>query len=286
MKTKSDSREENSRFWKKINLMAEVAAVFRNAPSEKATYDRALELIQRVVTFDSAVLFLISRNNRRVAQVASYGGGFDATAFCGVEEFQAWMSLQRVTILLSDVDRFRAKVTERNESITLIPLIVDDELIGSVIYITEGRDSFQEKDIKLLTVIGDQIGLSIERLIYQRELERKNSELSIAQQKLKQAQDQIISEEKLSAVRQLAVSVNHEINNPLSVITGNVEYLLYLHKDLDKSIVERLRIIESEAMRIADINRKLLDIQSLVAESYVRDDDNIKMLNLDKSTGN
>jgi len=282
----TSKKEKNpvSRFWTKLNLMAEVAAVFRKAPPEKATYIKALELIQSVVPFQDASLYLISHNKKKVFEVASCGTGFNPSPYDNIDDFMGWMSLQRTATLISDMDQYREVNKARDESILVVPLLVEEKLIGTVVYITASGQSFPDKSIKLLTVIGDQIALSIERLIYQRELEKKNDELFHAQEQLKEAQAQIISDEKLEAVRQLAVSVNHEINNPLSVITGNVEYLLYIHKDLNPKIVDRLHIIESEALRIAGINRKLLDIQTLVSENYVGEDKNIKMLNLEKST--
>jgi len=273
-----------SKFWSKINLMAEIAAIFRNAPPEKSTYCQVLDLINKVANFNSAALYLNSSNKRRVIDVASYGNGFDPSPYDTIEDFMGWMSLQRKPELLSASPRYAKIAKERGESVLIVPLLVEDRLIGNVVYIAENLNAFAEKDLKLLTVIGDQIALSIERLIYQRELERKNTELYMAQEQIKKAHDEILTDEKLSAVRQLAVSVNHEINNPLSVITGNVEFLLYIFKDLDPKIVDRLKIIESEALRIADINRRLLDIQTLVEENYVLDDNKTKMINIEKSS--
>jgi signal transduction histidine kinase len=273
-----------SRFWTKINLMAEIAAVFRKAPAERATYQKALETIQRVVSFSGATLYLISQNRGRVTEVAAYGSRFDPRPYDRWESFTEWIRRQRQAVLLSATERYGGAEQLHHESVLLVPLLVDNNLIGAVVYVADGSGAFEEKDIKLLTVVGDQIALSIERLIYQRELERKNDALRYAQEKLKKAHEQLIVDEKLTAVKQLAVSVNHEINNPLSVITGNVEYLLYMNTDLDDRVVDRLKIIETEALRIAEINRKLLDIQSLVSESYIRDDDDVHMLNLDKSS--
>jgi signal transduction histidine kinase len=264
--------------------MAEIAAVFRNAPPERATYNRALEIIQRVVAFKGAALYLIGQNRRRVVEVATYGSGFNPQPYGDADGFMNWIANQRKAVSLSDREEYCQIIGNLEESVLVVPLLVEDNLIGSVVYNADGLQAFREKDIKLLTVIGDQIALSIERLIYQRELERKNAELHLAQKQLEEAHEKIILDESLTAVKQLAVSINHEINNPLSVITGNVEYLLYINKDLSDSITERLKIIENEALRIAEINRKLLDIQSLVSESYIHNDDNVHMLNLDKSS--
>jgi len=117
-----------------------------------------------------------------------------------------------------------------------------------------------------------------------KKLEKSNSALKEAHRKLKEAQSETIQDERVTAVKQLAVSINHEINNPLSVITGNVEYLLFLGKSLDEKTKERLQIIHGESQRIAEINRKLLEIQSLVSDKYLNDSSEIEMINLEKSS--
>jgi signal transduction histidine kinase len=121
-------------------------------------------------------------------------------------------------------------------------------------------------------------------MIYQKQLENKNNALLAAHQKLERVHENQIIDERLEAVRQLAVSINHEINNPLSVIAGNAEYLLYVNKSLDEKTIERLKIIECESLRIAEINRRLLEIQTLVSEQYIGEDPEIHMINLEKST--
>jgi signal transduction histidine kinase len=57
------------------------------------------------------------------------------------------------------------------------------------------------------------------------ELSRKNGELTEALNMIEQTQKEMIRQEKLAGIGQLAAGVAHEINNPLSFVTGNVETL-------------------------------------------------------------
>jgi signal transduction histidine kinase len=57
------------------------------------------------------------------------------------------------------------------------------------------------------------------------ELEQTNRELVTALATIEQAQRQLIQQEKLAGIGQLAAGVAHEINNPLGYVTGNVETL-------------------------------------------------------------
>jgi len=59
----------------------------------------------------------------------------------------------------------------------------------------------------------------------QEELQNKNKELTMALETLTHTQDQLIQQEKLAGIGQLAAGVAHEINNPLGFVTSNVEIL-------------------------------------------------------------
>lgn len=67
----------------------------------------------------------------------------------------------------------------------------------------------------------------IERILKssQEALTQKNNELTIALETVKRTQDDLIRQEKLAGIGQLAAGVAHEINNPLGYITNNVESL-------------------------------------------------------------
>ena len=59
----------------------------------------------------------------------------------------------------------------------------------------------------------------------------------------------LIQNEKLAAVGQLAAGVAHEINNPLSAIIANAQLLIRDLPDADADIQESLKLIETAGMR-------------------------------------
>ena len=105
-------------------------------------------------------------------------------------------------------------------------------------------------------------------LITQSSLERKNTELSIeireriqAEDKARQHQAQLAHVLRLNTVSEIATSIAHEVNNPLSVIinyTRGCERRLAAAGDIDKSALKDvLEQIGAQAERAAKIVRRI-----------------------------
>jgi signal transduction histidine kinase len=88
-------------------------------------------------------------------------------------------------------------------------------------------------------------------------------------------QEEKIRTERLAAINETMVSVNHEVNNPLAVILGYAQMRLRKHEgagaDQDawvQGALEDLRAVETEALRIGQITRKLSSLVEPVVTRY------------------
>lgn len=68
-------------------------------------------------------------------------------------------------------------------------------------------------------------GVIAERQQAEMNLEHNNQQLEKAYDELKEAQSQIVHQEKMASIGQLAAGIAHEINNPLAFIISNLESL-------------------------------------------------------------
>lgn len=142
-------------------------------------------------------------------------------------------------VMMPGIDGFQTCKNLKNNSATQdIPVIfltalsdkfdkVQGLLIGGVDYITK---PFQVEEV----LARIQVQLKLRSLTKQLEaqnryldqrVEERTEKLSQALNELKRSQLQLVQSEKLSSLGQLVAGVAHEINNPLSFIIGNFEFI-------------------------------------------------------------
>lgn len=140
--------------------------------------------------------------------------------------------------------------------------------------------------LKILAEATGKIGDG--HLGYQVDLKVKNElgefihVLNQASLQLKKNQDMEVKLQKLETIGQVAISVNHEINNPLMIIMGNAEILKKLIPNQDEKIVKKLNSIISECHRISEVTKKLREIKNPIIEKYVNDE--TTMIDLKRSS--
>lgn len=99
---------------------------------------------------------------------------------------------------------------------------------------------------------------------------------------LRQKQNSELKVKRLEAIEQIVRSVNHEINNPLMIISGNAEYLLAVLDAPTQDVQSKLGSIVSESRRIFTVTQRLKEIKEPVTENYIGDQD--QMIDLIRSS--
>jgi hypothetical protein len=99
-------------------------------------------------------------------------------------------------------------------------------------------------------------------------------------EKLKASYEKMVNSERAAAVTETAVTVNHEINNPLTAILGNTQLLLMNKDKLSKETVAKLETIEKSAIKIREVTDKLMTIIEPVRKHYAS---GLQMIDVEKS---
>ncbi len=130
-----------------------------------------------------------------------------------------------------------------HHSLLGVPILLENDVIGVVWFTSYKERKFSEREVRLLSAMGDQIALAIAKAKMIEEI--------------RTAQEQLIQSEKLASLGQLISSIAHEINNPLTPILGYSQRLL-VQPGIDEKEKRSLELIHSSAQRVAKIIEKLL----------------------------
>ncbi|HEX9751348.1 MAG TPA: histidine kinase dimerization/phospho-acceptor domain-containing protein [candidate division Zixibacteria bacterium] len=73
---------------------------------------------------------------------------------------------------------------------------------------------------------------------------------------------------RMAAVRETAAAINHEINNPLMAVVGNLELLLRRSDQLDDDTVKKLAKMQEAAERIRVVTQGLMRLREIRSVPY------------------
>jgi K+-sensing histidine kinase KdpD len=96
----------------------------------------------------------------------------------------------------------------------------------------------------------------------------------------KKASPDDIVKAKAEAVVETAVTINHEINNPLTAVLGNIQLLLLNSDDMKPEMRTRLEAVEESALKIKEVTKNLMRI---IEPSVVEYTTGLKMVDLNNS---
>ncbi len=141
------------------------------------------------------------------------------------------------------------KLHFKTGNIIISPMILNNKGTGVFLFYSKKEQAnFSLRDLELLNILTQQAAIAIQYTNIYKKVERTH-------EALKKSQHQLMRSLKLATVGELAGGIAHEINNPLQIIMGNIQVARMGHK-----VEESLKVVEAQAMRIANIVRGLLNM--------------------------
>jgi DNA-binding response OmpR family regulator len=131
-----------------------------------------------------------------------------------------------------------------------------------------GADDYLAKDASLKALL-PQI---LERVRRHRELRKA----------LLAAERELVRAERLGAIGEMTVTLNHEINNPLMAASADVDLLLLARPITEEERRESLVAIRNSLRRIADIVRRIGELRDVETKTYLP---GVRMVNLTAGGG-
>jgi PAS domain S-box-containing protein len=147
-----------------------------------------------------------------------------------------------------------------------IPLKIGSEVIGSMTVATRSAKSFSDREIFLLTSIGNQLAVLIENYNLYEQMKEKAEELLKSRRELKENLQKVkkanIELERLNLAKNSFIGMaSHELKTPITSIMGGVQFLLK-YSNLQMT-PEQLNIFNSVYEGIIQLRKLVEDLLSI-----------------------
>jgi signal transduction histidine kinase len=143
----------------------------------------------------------------------------------------------------------------------IVPVFSREEVVALLFVGSKKIEEFVEDDASQLEHLGREVGEIIDNVVTFVSLRDEFEDLK------RRYQDAVISE-RMQSVVETAVTINHEINNPLMAILGNTQLLLLKGESLEPELSGKLKLIEQSCLRIQKVTQKLMAMAEPKATFY------------------
>jgi signal transduction histidine kinase len=270
-------REEAEARARNLGLIHEVVQEVIGLLDKQEVVQITAELLVQYFGYEFAVILLV--DEERQAAVCGAGGSRAPSSASLISEFSyltddekggitRQVLLTGESMLVNDVSRspfYRSIEGWDAGSELCVPLKDGERVIGLMDIESSSKNAFGQNDFMALESLAgilssvisnaDQYQRSQETV---RQLRQTQQELQTRIEAQLEAERKLIQAEKLAAVGEMAAGIAHELNNPLTTVTGFTELVLDDIQD-DEDIRPDLELVLREARRARDVVRRLLD---------------------------
>jgi len=231
-----------------FEILRDIAVSAASSEQVSAIAKEALQKTGKLVKLSAATLLMWDESHQPTLNV-SYADSAEERKFLQDLESEIFSSLRKSRELVSAYVSFGGA----NPMTTFTQPIRKGEMIfGAIIGIQSGSGRLVRDDIFL-----EALSAALSVSIIAGGMAPVTGEFAERMKK-----------ERLNAIIETAVTVNHEINNPLTAVLGNVQLLLMRSGNLDDETIRKLKVVEESAIRIKEVTQKLMNISNDAVTEY------------------
>jgi len=270
-------REEAEARARNLGLIHEVVQEVIGLLDKQEVVQITAELLVQYFGYEFTVILLVDEENN--ATVCGAGGSRAPSAASLLSEFSFLTDRETggitrhvldtgESMLVNDVSLsplYRSLKGWDAGSELCVPLKDGERVIGLMDIESSSKNAFGQNDFMALESLAGILSSVISNADQYQHSQESVRQLRQTQQELQtrieaqlEAERKLIQAEKLAAVGEMAAGIAHELNNPLTTVTGFTELVL---DDLPENGDNRpdLELVLREARRARDVVRRLLD---------------------------
>lgn len=257
---------------KVLEIFVDTAEIVQNFNrSDDSNYSKIFELLSRVVLFDNATIYGFDKDEEKVRLYAFSGKEINLIQnvdFDYGRGFSGWVAKSRRIIVLNNLKK--KKGGSAIGSFLSLPLLVENDLVGVINFSAEEENHFSDQNISDFRILTPLVASLISHNMYLEKLTDQTRKLNLTYEQLKKTQEKLISLERKMTAKAFAGSMNHELNNPLMIILGNVQLLI--QETQEEKTLKKLNVIMREIERMAKVVKKFKNINDPKFVKYLEDE--------------
>jgi transcriptional regulator with GAF, ATPase, and Fis domain len=254
-----------------LELFKDLSSLLESPLNSKMRWRALLGILKRFIPYESATLFIADSETTQL-KVREQVGPAQVELISPIRfdmgfGLSAWIAKRRTPIVIPRLRRFQTGPGGVHSYIGL-PLSTSDHLLGVLNFGHPEAGTFESVDEKFLTLLMGQLSLLMHNLELMSNLKRRNKELQARHLELQDLQSQLVKQERLQAIADTVATLNHEINNPLTIISGAAELLSLSLADKDEKVHTKLQTILSQTRRLGRFLGELAHLRQTKRDPY------------------
>jgi len=252
-------KEEKHRYLTALEESAKLVGAIKNI---EEFFNVILEVVQKIGKVKNCSIMLLDKKINSLYIKAAKGLSKEIIEVTKVkigESISGKVAKTKTPLLIKDIEKYPEFTEKKNreryitKSLISVPILNKGNLIGVLnVNNKESGEAFKEDDLQVFTALSAQIATAIENYNLYTQLQEANKQLS-------KLHTELFEYTKLATLGELAAITAHELNTPLTTISGYIKMLPARIEDpaFRQKFCE---IMKHEIERIIQINNKLLEL--------------------------